>query len=81
MQTTPPQDYNYPPVPGSYENGERTGTPRLDNPSSPQQGVNGAGSAMSLNALIDGPPPRAPPNADDGRDIDKSMLGRLNRRT
>lgn len=78
--TTPPQaQYDYPPNTANYEQGDRTGTPRRDSPPSPQQG-NGAGP-MSLNALIDGPPPRPPPNADNNREIDQNMLSRLNRRT
>lgn len=38
---------------------------------------------MSLHSLIDPaqPPPRPPPSSDSNRDMDQSMLSRLNRRT
>lgn len=81
---TPPQHYDYPAnAPGfDLPSRDRTSTPRRDSPNSPQQGGNGNGP-MSLHSLIDPaqPPPRPPPSSDSNRDMDQSMLSRLNRRT
>lgn len=79
---SPPQQlYEYPPPnTANHETVERTGTPRRDSPKSPQQGQQTSGP-MSLSSLIEHAPPRPPPGSDSGRDIDKNMLTRLNRRT
>lgn len=79
---TPPTAYHQYQQPGSYE-ADRTPTPRSNSSGHPPPPPHtGAGSAniMSLGHLVDhGPPPQR--HGDSGRDIDQSMLGKLNRRS
>lgn len=75
---TPPGSYHQYSQHGGYEV-DRTPTPRSNSsgnpPPPPQSG--GSSNVMSLGHLVD-PPQR---HGDQGRDIDQSMLGKLNRRS